>query len=473
MTSENLLQAMGYIDPQLIADAAPDLPKRKRIGVPWKTWAALAACLALLALVIIPLLQSEPALVPIIHEQLDSAAPQAFEGRKIIQPIVKIVDPPPSMVMAVTARLIEVLPDTYTFYDDGNQYPYRLLRMQTDEVVFGEKMCDEFYFLLPAEFMTDFSIYDIFLINSIEQITYERAVLYNRTQGMAERLTLAAFARTNYVFGTDHLGFMAFDAKGNFDIRLWQSSEAWQRLSERATPPQNLKQAKAQATNHSYIPDDLSALSLESIQGEAARILEQITTFESGVFVQETQDSHYRYTFYDSLLNADDKIALTTRRYINGFPTNEQISIFSRETPDAEDFYSWTTARFDDTDLQRLPDLSATCKAISVALAWDDITPPHIQDYEQYDNTVKSVFGWYAKTDDGVIGIVRVTWVYTERLAGYYDDAYYVVEYGADGYEPIERDALIERLGNCEATYISTYAYNQKGWVYEHHGPQS
>ena len=48
MTNTNLLQAMGYIDPRLIADAAPDVARKKYTNKMWIKWVSLAAaCLAL------------------------------------------------------------------------------------------------------------------------------------------------------------------------------------------------------------------------------------------------------------------------------------------------------------------------------------------------------------------------------------------------------------------------------------------
>lgn len=49
MTNTDLLQAMGRIDPKLIADAAPDVPQRKRANNTWLKWGAIAACLCLIA----------------------------------------------------------------------------------------------------------------------------------------------------------------------------------------------------------------------------------------------------------------------------------------------------------------------------------------------------------------------------------------------------------------------------------------
>ena len=51
MTNTNLLQAMGGIDPKLIADAAPDAEPRKSANKTWVKWASMAACFCLLALI--------------------------------------------------------------------------------------------------------------------------------------------------------------------------------------------------------------------------------------------------------------------------------------------------------------------------------------------------------------------------------------------------------------------------------------
>lgn len=48
MTNTNLLQAMGRIDPKLIADAAPDVPQKKEKKPGWIKWGAMAACLCLI-----------------------------------------------------------------------------------------------------------------------------------------------------------------------------------------------------------------------------------------------------------------------------------------------------------------------------------------------------------------------------------------------------------------------------------------
>ncbi len=48
MTDRNLLQAMGHIDPKLIADAAPDVPQKKSANKTWVRLGAVAACFCLI-----------------------------------------------------------------------------------------------------------------------------------------------------------------------------------------------------------------------------------------------------------------------------------------------------------------------------------------------------------------------------------------------------------------------------------------
>ena len=76
------------------------------------------------------------------------------------------------------------------------------------------------------------------------------------------------------------------------------------------------------------------------------------------------------------------------------------------------------------------------------------MTPPHFDNQEKLRNTTSGIFGWYAKTENGVVGIIRAIWCfYTEKYQTYYDDAYYIIEYSSDECKSISRDALLELLG--------------------------
>jgi len=75
----------------------------------------------------------------------------------------------------------------------------------------------------------------------------------------------------------------------------------------------------------------------------------------------------------------------------------------------------------------------------------------------------------YLKTEEGVIGIVKVTWRFVPETnsfnPAYNDDAYYFIEYGADECKAVDRDALIEMFGEYETTHIYTGRYNEYGYI--------
>lgn len=62
MTSKNIFRSMRDIDPQLILDAAPDMPQKKKTSCTRVKWTSLAACLALIVAVttmILPTIRNE------------------------------------------------------------------------------------------------------------------------------------------------------------------------------------------------------------------------------------------------------------------------------------------------------------------------------------------------------------------------------------------------------------------------------
>ena len=56
MTNTNLLQAMGYIDSRLIADAAPDVARKKYTNKKWIKWVSLAAACFALVICAVPIM---------------------------------------------------------------------------------------------------------------------------------------------------------------------------------------------------------------------------------------------------------------------------------------------------------------------------------------------------------------------------------------------------------------------------------
>ena len=432
----------------------------------WLRFGTIAACFLLIvsAVIVVPMLrEDDPGIIPnpdndsyipIVNIQTLTSAPHYYGNESssgMSSNAVMDANPPG---ISVTAKLIEMLPDTYTFFDDWNQHEYRLLRMKTVKLLRGTEMTEEFYYMVPVAFMTDFSVFDSFLIKNMAQFGYEYSVMYNQTQGKAEQLSLVLFGdqEGDYLLGSN---FMAFDSDGNFDERLWNSNEAWIERTEHATIVDNIEQAeKIHKEEHKY--NNHYVHLLKDISGEAAGVLEQIKSFENGMFIP---------AFEPETLLLSPEVQFHATKYINGFATNEKVSVWCKEkTGGDQDTYAFTKARFNEEDMSRLPDLSSAFESVKGALDSGSVTPPHFNNQEKLKNTTSGVFGWYAKTENGVIGIVRVTWrFYTEKYRDYYDDAYYIIEYGSDECKAIDRDALLELLGDYEATYIYTGEYNEYG----------
>lgn len=71
MKNEKLLHAIGKIDDEIIQEAAPEAKRTKRLN--WIKWGAVAACLALVLTVVIPMLTKNP--VEVVPSDL---APMVF-----------------------------------------------------------------------------------------------------------------------------------------------------------------------------------------------------------------------------------------------------------------------------------------------------------------------------------------------------------------------------------------------------------
>ena len=427
----------------------------------WLRFGAIAACfvLVLSAVIIVPmLLEGDSGIIPIVNVQIPSSAPHYYGNESSSGMSLDANRDANPAGISVTAKLIEMLPDTYTFFDDWNQHEYRLLRMKTVKLLRGTEMTEEFYYMVPVAFMTDFSVFDSFLIKNMAQFGYEYSVMYNQTQGKAEQLSLVLFGYRSYGYHLMGSNFTAFDSDGNFDERLWNANEAWIEGTERATIVDNIEQAeKIHKEENEYSSGNNHYVHLlKDISGEAAGVLEQIKSFENGMFIP---------AFEPVKLWLSPEVQFHATKYINGFATNEKVSVWCKEwTGGNQDTYAFTNARFNEEDMSRLPDLSSAFESVKGALNSGSITPPHFNNQEKLRNTTSGVFGWYAKTENGVVGIVRVTWrFYTEKYQSYYDDAYYIIEYGSDECKAIDRDALLELLGDYEATYIYTGEYNEYG----------
>ena len=309
-------------------------------------------------------------------------------------------------------------------------------------------MPDEFLLLMPVEYMTDYGVYDK-LVMKVTQYCYEYSLMYNKTQDRPQQLDMALFGHAYDTMGM----VMPFDADGHYDMRLWESTEAWKKDTDKYIDlfGQEYYQKYQNYTLQEIEAERYSSKSracvqrLVSVTGKSAETLAYIKSLQNGTFVT--------YVGRD-IMNFKPEVQYGFQRYIDGFRTNESGMIYA-------DKVKWSKAKFTEEDMQRLPNLPAAYETIVAALEAGQIKPSHIQDISENARISNSVFGWYAKTNRGIIGVVRVNWCIGER----YDDAYYVIEYGSDKCYPIDRDNLIAVFGDYETTYIYTGAYDENGKV--------
>ena len=362
--------------------------------------------------------------------------------------------------ISVTARYKGGLPDTYTFYDDWDQVEFGLIRMETVKQLDGSGMADEFYYVIPAAYMTDFSIFDTFVLSNIGQYGYEFSVLYNVTDRCAEELDLAIFGANSLDFVSNYMsGFamMVFDENGVIDPRLSQAGELWKEETERVLNfyGTDYTLAQAEEKEQEYL-SNFHVYTLDHITDEAANVLNDIKGFKNGIFVP---DGSGQKLFGSAAY-------LNCTRFIDGFPTNEYLRIHVYED-DANVYQS--KAQFTEDDLNALPDLPSAVVSVTAAFQAGKITPPHITKHLSLTPHYwgYSIFAWYAKTDNGVIGVIRINWRFNSDedwpYADYFDDAYYIIEYGSEECSPIDRDALLERLGSCESGYVFLGEYTENG----------
>jgi hypothetical protein len=475
MKKQEWTAGLDHIDPALVVEYVKQketLTKKRKKRDLWLRAGALAACFVLIlsAVIVGPMLRGDgpdvilppdngpigpgtalppeaDQFVPIVNPQMPSPAPQYY-GIDSSNAGSELQAMPRTDGISVTAKFLEVLPDTYTFFDSWNQDEFRLIRMKTVKLLKAKEMTDEFYYIVPVGFVTDFSLFDSFVIKDMAQFTYDYSVLYNKTQGKAEQMSLVIFGWSSIGYQLIGPNFMAFDQEGKFDGRLWSATEDWEKCTNHGRPENTLNEAEENATRDSKLCVRL----LKDITGDAEQALTRLKTFDYGMYIQDLSST---------LLYGWDEVRFLARRYVNGFVTNEHISIRGDKDTDS---VAYSEARFNEQDLATLPDLTSALSSLVDALENHSILPPNFNVHVEVQNKTTGLFGWYAKTENGVIGVLRVTWsIFTKDHKYYYDDAYFIVEFGSSECRQISRDDLLELLGEYEKDYIYTGEYYEYG----------
>ncbi len=430
---------------------------------------ALTACICIVIGAIAPMvLRRHTDTIPGERAQIPSISPNYYsistDKRYYFGTHTQQVANPPGI--SVTARLTEILSDTYTFFNDQDQKEYRILKMEVLKVLKGQNMTEEFYYLIPIKYMVDFSKFDRFLILNMSQLTYEYSVLYNKTKDCAEIFDHIIFEYERNYYGSNNLGdkIKAFNRIGFFDFRLWNSNDVWKSRTKGASKNwwkffhirKAERSAKKESEKHLYVNQ------LDDCGEEVIEKIAELKSLENGVYIP-------LYSSGSTILSSVEKTgSMTCVRYVNGFPTNERLEIsVSASNEINTSAIRYTESRFTEEDINTFPDLTSAIGAVKEDLKNGRLTPPHIKNYEELTSAGYDIFPWYAKTENGVLGIVRLTWYYNKDKTTYVDDAYYIIEFGADEYYGIDRDALLEKLTEYDY-YVFHGEYNDKGKITYH-----
>ena len=145
-------EGLNHIDPDLVEKYVEQKDRlrqknKKPKGV-WLRFGAIAACFLLIvsAVIVVPMLrEDDPGVIPnpgttdddnrpnipIVNVQVPSYAPQYYGSESSVNSSSSFEQADiVTSGISVTARFVEALPDTYTFFDDWRQVEFRLLRME-------------------------------------------------------------------------------------------------------------------------------------------------------------------------------------------------------------------------------------------------------------------------------------------------------------------------------------------------------
>ena len=469
-------EGLNYLDPDLIEKHIEQKErlrqKNKKPKSIWLRFGAIAACfvLVLSAVIIVTMLrENNQGIVPpsnnnhtpiifdatVSPEQLNGNNLEFIVGSSVAISGGESAAPPEfqfSHGIAVKAKVVKNHPDKYYKLDVSSDYyptAYRLIQMETIEVISGENVPQYFLYLIPEKVYVDMSVYDSLLI-SMSQIGFENYVLKNATQNRMESFELLIFADYQY---NPELGNIIAFTDGIFDESLWQN-ETWlfgyQFARYYLDNPEHSDLVVSRGDSESTVISAIKArypvdyrgpyvITLNFNTQEAKDAIEYVKPFANGVFSQT-------YLPYN-------ENELVFRRYINGCQTEETIKI----DLDTEKV-TYSEVRYTKEDMEQIENISAYLSQKASEYAEQLPTPPHT-DPEEKELLCLNLYAWYAKVDGKLYGVIKTAWRYQEEdnyFLQYYDASYVLYDMSAGTATNISRDDLVPIIGTRNV-YMGEY----------------
>ena len=472
-------EGLNHLDPDLIEKHIEQKErlrqKNKKPKSVWLRFGAIAACFLLIvsAIIVVPMLrEDDPGIIPepgttenpvvnppdytpiifdatVSPEHLNGNSLEFIVGSSVAISGGESAAPPAfqfSHGIAVKAKVVKNHPDKYYKLDVSSDYyptAYRLIQMETIEVISGENVPQYFLYLIPEYVYVDMSVYDSLLI-SMTQLGVENYVLKNRTQNQMESFELSIFADYQ-----DHpeLGNIIAFTDGVFDESLWQNDTwryGYQFAEMYLDNPEHSHLVVARGDSESevisaikeqydawYNNHTLSVKTLGFTTQAAKDALEYVKPFANGVFSQ-------------TYLPYNGSGELIFRRYINGCQTEEtiRIDLLTEEV-------TYSEVRYTKEDMEQIENISAHLSEKANEYMEQLPTPPHT-DPEGKELLCLNLYAWYVKVDGKLYGVIKTAWRYKEKddwFIQYYDDSYVLYDMTAGTATDISRDDLVNIVG--------------------------
>lgn len=482
MKENEFLDGVSNIEPDVVERfVSMDNKLQKKANKPkskgiWLRFGAAVACFALVvsAIIVLPMLigedagDIEPPDVPIIFDATVSSERLNGNNLEFIvgSSVGGVVSNDPTLSFefstggfAVKAKVVKNHPDKYYKLDVSSERrptAYRLIQMETIEVISGENLPRYFLYLIPDYVYVDMSVYDSLLI-SMSQLGTENYVLRNGTKNQMESFELPIFA--DYQDHPEFGNIIAFRS-GIFDESFWQNyiwlhgyqfakcyleNQRYRYLVSRGDSESTVISAINKQIYEWYHDNyqERSVITLNFTTQAAKDALEYVKPFANGVFSQR---------FSANL----DKLIFT--RYINGCQTEETITIdlLTEEV-------TYSEVRYTKEDIEYIVDISVYLSEKATEYSNQLPIPPHT-DPEGKELYGLNLYAWYVKVNGKLYGVIKTVWKYQEFHSddhayyslGYYDDAYVLYDMSAGTAIDISRDDLVKIVGTRNV-YMGEY----------------
>ncbi|MBQ9112034.1 MAG: hypothetical protein IJY08_00460 [Clostridia bacterium] len=476
MKSKNIIDALNGIDRDMVEDAEKKRKKIsvKRIGHKW--WIAVAClCLAVAisAGVIIPLITDTPGGPgndpPRISTMISGDSITGRQEQIFGDPAsgsageADIAAPGFEIRTVIETEVIEVLPDTY--YYPALKADYHVVKLRVLDSIRGAGLPDEIFFCYENYDTNIFDGYDSFIM-SVEQIGVENYMLINDTQKRVDY-----FSNMFEVRLTGDLGYgsvIAFN-NGRVDDSFWDKADYL--ISKISNGTDWIDSMLDSPDTYDYPASRNSTLS--NVRSNIIRLAEDEDNYrvcelpcdyvtEEDIFISDEADQIKEYlspsagnVFSQSVHINPDRVVAVYTRIINGFVTDETISI-NGYTGDNGNIVR-NGEGYTKDDLSNIPDLGEALDNIDLS----KLTPPHIELTSAMQFKYSRATGFYRKINGNIYGIIRIIWNYNYseiENAFIRDDQYYLYDRNGNG-RAVERDELREVIG--DDPMILNFSYNE------------